>query len=345
MREAEIFIFTASNLEAREHREATIDQAVPVSRMAPFAKRVATRLLADGHKELRCWGSVPKASGRGNVTSWKRMQPGHWGLLYSDEQRFQWLLRVCHKAESKSLARELWGEDSKGRTWELMFFFDRAIRVDLGVPEVRRALAYPGEGWSPQGLQYPKAEHQEALLASFGSIEAFAAAAGLTEEGARAELIAPDPRDVMLGDKFDGPPEKPPRAPQSRQPPDPDRSGRGKMAHEETVALLCKHVGPTFRKGKVRGVTHDGAWMMGADFCMAEVKSITDDNQVGQLQKGLGQILHNLFKARENEVPMLEAYLIAEREPRNSALWRALAQEHGVLFSWPERFEADIKTP
>jgi hypothetical protein len=341
VREAEIFVFTAANAEAQRHRKATIDQTVSVARMEPFAKSVAARLSADGHKEVRCWGSVPKAPGKGNVTSWKRMQPGHWGLLYGDEQRFQWLLRVCHKAESKSLARELWGEDSKGRTWELMFFFDHAIRVDLGVPEVRRALAYPGEGWSPQGLQYPKAENQEALLEKFGSFPAFASAsAGPTAK-------APPPpslKELLMGRKRKRRKRKPPRSPRHRLPPDPDRSGRGFMAHEDTVDLLHLHIGSSFREG-TPGVNHDGAWEHGRRFCICEVKSVTAKNEVDQLRKGLGQILHNRFKAQDGRREKVKAYLIAEREPSNSSLWVALAAESGVVFTWPERFEADIPKP
>jgi hypothetical protein len=336
----EIFVFTASGRLPRQHRERTIDQVVGLDEVEPVAARIGAALRAKGLEEVRCWGSVPTS---GNRSSWQRMQPGHWGLLYGGEDRFPWLLRVGHKAQSKTLARQLWDEDSEGQTWELMFFFDLALRVDLGLGEVREALAYPGGVWRPQGLQYPRAEHQEALLASFGSIAGFAASVA---EETTVEAIAPTPDELMMGGKFQGPPDKPPRARRPRQPPDPDRSGRGYMAHERTVDKLCKYVGPTFRKGKSRkGINHDGAWKVDGAFCMAEVKSTTPANEVEQLQKGLGQILHNLFKAEENSVEIFAAYLIAECEPRNSSLWRRLAKKHGVVFTWPERFEADIERP
>jgi hypothetical protein len=337
---SEIFVFTASNPAARRHRERTIEQLVGLDEIEPYAARAARQLRAEGLEELRCWGSIP---GPNNQKSWSRMQPGHWALLYAGDRSFPWLLRVARKARLKQLARNLWGEDGEGQTWELMFFFDVAQRVDLTLAEVREALGYEGEDWVPQGLQYPAGDHQKALLESFGSIEAFAAS--VVEEGVEREALAPSAEELMVGGEFRGPPDKPPRSPQPRQPPDPDRTGRGAVAHEQTVGELCRHVGPSFRKGRTFGINHDGTWKVDGAFCMAEVKSINDHNQVEQLQKGLGQILHNLFKAEENEVPIFEAYLIAEREPRNSSLWRRLATKHGVVFSWPERFGEDVEKP
>jgi hypothetical protein len=116
------------------------------------------------------------------------------------------------------------------------------------------------------------------------------------------------------------------------------------MAHEETVARLKRYVGPSFRKGTA-GVNHDGAWRVGKTFAISEVKSITGRNQVSQLEKGLGQILWNRLKAEKNGVKDVTAYLIAEREPANSEDWRELARRHGVVLTWPERFEEDVEPP
>jgi hypothetical protein len=226
-----------------------------------------------------------------------------------------------------------------------MFFFDLAQPLDLELGEVREALAYEkDDGWIPQGLQYPAPWRQLALLEKFGSFEAFATAAGdLAAEKPKAP--PPSLEDLLVGDKFKGPPERPPRSPKSRLPPDPDRSGRGLMAHEETVAKLERHVGPSFRIGKRTGVNHDGTWKRGGRFCICEVKSITAKNEVEQLQKGLGQILHNRFKAQDRRSEQVDTYLIAEREPSNSELWSELCRESGVVFTWPDRFEADIPRP
>jgi hypothetical protein len=335
---SELFIFTASNTAARRHRERTIERLVGVDEIEPHAARAARQLRADGHEELRCWGSIP---GPNNLKSWNRMQPGHWALLYVGDESFPWILRVAYTARLKRLARSLWGEDGEGQTWELMFFFDLAQRVDLRLDEVREALAYVGEGWVPQGLQYPVVWRQEALLEKFGSFSAFAAA---TAGGPTKAAPLPTLEELLVGPKRKGGQSKPPRSPRYRLPPDPDRSGRGLVAHEDTVELLRRHIGPTFSEG-TRGVNHDGTWRHKGRFCICEVKSVTAKNEVDQLRKGLGQVLHNRFKAQDGRRERVRAYLIAEREPSNSSLWVDLAAESGVVFTWPERFEADIPKP
>jgi hypothetical protein len=335
----ELFVFTASNRAAQRHRERTIERLVRVDEIEPHAARLARQLRADGHEELRCWGSIPGSS---NLRSWNRMRPGHWALLYIGDGAFPWLLRVARTARAKKLARSLWGDDGEGRTWELMFFFDLAERVDLGLSEVREALAYEGEDWIPQGLQYPAPWRQGALLEKFGSYSAFASASA----GAPAPVAPPLPtlEELLVGGEYKGPPAKPPRSPRRRLPPDPDRSGRGFMAHEDTVERLRQHIGPTFRKG-TRGVNHDGTWKTGTRFCICEVKSVTAKNEVEQLQKGLGQLLHNRFKAQRGRTEKVKAFLLAERKPSNSALWVELAGENDIVFTWPERFDSDIAKP
>jgi hypothetical protein len=334
----ELFIFTASNAEARRHRESTIERLVGIDEIEPHAKGVARELRGEGLEELRCWGSIP---GPNNRKSWERMQPGHWALLYVGDESFPWILRVARTAQLKRLARSLWGEDRDGQTWELMFFFDLAQRVDLELGEVRAALAYESEEWVPQGLQYPAAWRQDALLEKFGSFPAFAdATAGRPAKAAPLPTL----EELLVGPKRKRRPSKLPRSPRYRLPPDPDRSGRGLMAHEDTVELLRGHIGTTFREGK-RGVSHDGTWKHGGRFCICEVKSVTAKNEVEQLRKGLGQILHNRFKAQDGRKEKVTTYLIAERKPSNSSLWVDLAAECDVVFTWPERFEADIPKP
>jgi hypothetical protein len=116
------------------------------------------------------------------------------------------------------------------------------------------------------------------------------------------------------------------------------------MAHEQTVGKLADHIGPQFRKG-TPGINHDGAWAVRGEFHVAEVKSITSRNEVGQLQKGLGQILHNCFKASRHGITRIQGYLVAEREPANSALWIDLCESHGIAFTWPDRFAIDLPNP
>jgi hypothetical protein len=336
---SEAFVFTAANREAREHRERTIDSPVAVAEVRLHAARAADAMEERGLDEARCWGALPTM---GNLRSWQRMRPGHWGLLYAGEKRFPLMLRVGLKARYRGLARHLWGEDPEGLTWELMYFFDQVRQVDLGLAEVREIFGYDRK-WRPQGLQYPGAEQQSALLEKYGAAAALASAASGQSPATGPAAVSVD--DLLDGGRFRGVPKRPPRSPQRRLPPDPDRSGRGYIAHEKTVAALEKHVGRAYFSIGTLGVNHDGYWKANGDRHICEVKSITARNEVGQLQKGLGQVLHNRFKTEWNGAKAVHAYLIAEREPSNSQLWRALASQQEVVFTWPGRFAEDVPTP
>jgi hypothetical protein len=335
---SEIFVFTAASVHAQAHYERTIRNTVPVSELAAVDPLVAGELTSLGFDEVRCWGSKP---GPQNLRSWAHMEPGHWGLLYVGRERFPLALPLIHKAYSPSLATHLWGRDeSDGSTWERMFFFGEPRAIGMSIDEVRVSLGYD-DAWWPQGLQYPTVEHQEALLEKFGSVDAFV---GSTGDGSPPATAPASAQPSLLGGPFNGVPSAPPKLPVRDPNPDADVSGRGYMAHEQTVAKLVAHVGPSLRKG-TPGINHDGAWTVGDEHQLVEVKSITSRNEVSQLQKGLGQVLHNCHKARQAGFEPVLGYLLAEREPANSSLWRTLCEDHGIVFSWPERFEADVRRP
>ena len=328
---SELFVFVATDPVARRNYARTIEKEVPLAEIARYKPTAADELRKRGLDAVRCWGSVP---GSNNLPSWQRMRPGHRALLYLGDGHFPLLLTVTAKTQSKALAKHLWGEKEKGKTWELMFFFEAAEKIDLDILQARDALGYEPDWW-PRGLQYPADENQGALLEKFGSLEAFASSLGAGKDE------APMSADELLrGGKFKGVPPKPPREPRKRKPFDPDEAGRGYLAHEETVQKLLDHVGPSLRKGK-KGVNHDGTWTVDGRPCICEIKSITSKNEIHQLQKGLGQILHNCFKTEEHKIKP-RAFLIAEREPANSHLWQKLAKRHKVVFTWPERFEKDV---
>lgn len=337
---SEVFYFTAVDPRARDNYHLTIEREVPLEEIGKDKPAVAAELAAAGLEAVRCWGSLP---GDGNRRSWERMRPGDQALLYLGDGSFPTLLRVAHKTRSKALARHLWGREADGRTWKLIFFFDTSRWVDLDIDQVREAFGYKDDWW-PQGLQYPAPERQATLLEKFGSAEAFASALGQGRGGQPAAREKVDLDKLLVGGPFKGVPDKPPRARRSGPPSDPDVAGRGHLAHEQTVALLEAHVGPSFFSKGTRGVNHDGVWKIDGRFHIAEVKSVTGLNEVEQLQKGLGQILYNCFKAEWNGADVV-AYLVAEREPSSSKLWLELCARHGVVFTWPERFEADVPKP
>jgi hypothetical protein len=84
----------------------------------------------------------------------------------------------------------------------------------------------------------------------------------------------------------------------------------------------------------------DLAWEASGTVFVAEVKSINDQNEEGQLRLGLGQVLRNRHRLRGLGHAHVVAVLVPERAPRDPA-WHDLCQELGVaLLSRDELDEA-----
>ena len=70
---------------------------------------------------------------------------------------------------------------------------------------------------------------------------------------------------------------------------------------------------------------------------MAEVKSLTEDNEVRQLRLGLGQVLNYAYLLDWPEAKTVQLVLAVERPPA-AEYWTALCKDNGVILTWPKKF-------
>jgi hypothetical protein len=81
----------------------------------------------------------------------------------------------------------------------------------------------------------------------------------------------------------------------------------------------------------------DLAWVWNKTVFVAEVKSLTADNEDRQLRLGLGQVLdYQEMMAKQSRG--VRAVLAVERPPRDPR-WIRLCDRHEVVLVWPETFE------
>lgn len=121
---------------------------------------------------------------------------------------------------------------------------------------------------------------------------------------------------------------------------DPEKIERGVQAHEDTIeqldAFLRKHGIQTVTPGSDQPA-YDLAWSVGNTLFVAEVKSVTDENEDKQLRLGLGQALWYRHLLAKRQRPA-RAVLVPEREPRDRR-WQKVCSECEVLLIWPPRFD------
>jgi hypothetical protein len=117
---------------------------------------------------------------------------------------------------------------------------------------------------------------------------------------------------------------------------DPDLGGRGLRAHNITqnlVASAVEEAGCAPRRPKPDEPQYDLAWEAGGVTWVAEVKSITAQNEERQLRQALGQVLR-YRQLLEADGRTVRALIAVEREPTDPS-WGELCAGEGIALVWP----------
>jgi hypothetical protein len=114
-----------------------------------------------------------------------------------------------------------------------------------------------------------------------------------------------------------------------------ERGVRGHARTQNQVADFLVGLGIIPRSPSVLEPNFDIAWQALERHYVAEVKSLTHQNEEKQLRLGLGQVLRFAHAMRAlNACPVL----IVERSPRDTT-WIELCSSLGVIMIWPEMLE------
>jgi hypothetical protein len=109
-----------------------------------------------------------------------------------------------------------------------------------------------------------------------------------------------------------------------------ERALKGHSDMQNALAQVLRQAGIEPRSRLPREPNFDIAWETAGTVFVAEVKSITDDNEEEQLRLGLGQVLRYRHRLRALGHDHVVAVLAPERAPRDST-WRDLCRELGVV--------------
>jgi hypothetical protein len=114
---------------------------------------------------------------------------------------------------------------------------------------------------------------------------------------------------------------------------DPELVERGLRGHTDTqneLASVLRHAGIEPRSCRPPEPNFDLAWRKNETVYVAEVKSITADNEEVQLRLGLGQVLRYRQHLSALGHDRVVAVLVPERRPSDPS-WRELCQDLGVV--------------
>ena len=136
---------------------------------------------------------------------------------------------------------------------------------------------------------------------------------------------------------------------------DPDKIDRGTTAHKDTQDALAEALRKASlkpRSPKLGDPAFDIAWRdddaEGVAF-ICEVKSLTDENETGQIRLAIGQVLdyvHALDSLRKADslpphwegVHAIRGVVAVERRPTQDVHWTGLCEKHGIILTWREKY-------
>lgn len=121
-----------------------------------------------------------------------------------------------------------------------------------------------------------------------------------------------------------------------------DAIDRGNSAHRRTQNLMSAWArGRGFEVGSVRvGPSPDLMFRTAEGWCVVEVKSLTDANEVQQIRLGIGQVLDYCFDLRVGLAESVRPVLALERAPSNPK-WVELCAHLGIWLTWAPEFSGD----
>jgi hypothetical protein len=128
-----------------------------------------------------------------------------------------------------------------------------------------------------------------------------------------------------------------PRVPFEVDPNEVDRALGAHAATQNALAAWVRSRGLAPLRPGGGPADFDVAWDDGGVFTVAEIKSLTRGNEIGQLRLGIGQVLHYAMLLGENG-RQVRAVLAVERPPTD-VRWIRLCAAHGVTLVWPGEFE------
>jgi hypothetical protein len=105
---------------------------------------------------------------------------------------------------------------------------------------------------------------------------------------------------------------------------------RGHADTQNELARVLRDAGLSPRSRLPHEPNFDLAWQVGDTAFVAEVKSITDDNEEEQLRLGLGQVLWYRHRLQRIGYSKVVAVLVPERPPRDPS-WADLCHELQVV--------------
>lgn len=139
---SQIILQPAGSAAARDHYADTITRPVPLALIAEYIPATDTAFLQTRYPEgaVPTWGVTPGDGGR-NLARWEKVKPGDV-MFFAGRGAVRATGVVTHKLRNLALAKQLWGTDADGDTWEFIYFVDQITPCEIPYARFNAAAGY-----------------------------------------------------------------------------------------------------------------------------------------------------------------------------------------------------------
>lgn len=162
---SKIILQPAGNPDGREHYNDTIENQVDLKDISNFLSQEEIEDLSNIYNNGKCsiWGVT---SGGNNFTKWQKIEKGDVTLFSRDGAIYSSAV-TTYKLINKELAAYLWDYNSKGLTWENIYFVDEVRSHNIPYISFNKAAGYQ-ENYVIQGFNVLDEEKSNNILEEFG---------------------------------------------------------------------------------------------------------------------------------------------------------------------------------
>ena len=125
----------ASSSAPQKHYRETIERRVSLAEIQELVPGDVLRDLETIYPsgDFVVWGATP---GQSNDVSFARISTGDQVLFYARHRFFSTATVTYARSGLRTLAKALWGTNSEGKTWELVFFLEDVKEIDVSYGDV-----------------------------------------------------------------------------------------------------------------------------------------------------------------------------------------------------------------
>ncbi|MFB3164723.1 HNH endonuclease [Neobacillus sp. 179-J 1A1 HS] len=161
-----VILQPTGNKDAREHYVDTLLRPVDILRIKPFVSQDEFNHLQELYPNglVPTWGVTPGVNNV-NANKWSKIQPADVTFFSANKILYSYGF-VTFKIHNKPLSQHLWGFNSKGETWEYIYFLDQIRDHDIPVSLFNKIVGY-SENYLVQGFTVLDEDKSSTLLGYF----------------------------------------------------------------------------------------------------------------------------------------------------------------------------------